>query len=175
MRRIIVHIAATADGFIARKDGSFDFLDRPSPKGNYGMNKFFKSVDTILWGRKTYDQALERPGGVELFSPFKNWVLTHRIPDHAPKSVQFIREPIKQFAQRLRSEPGKDIWVMGGGGIIKALLDVSEIDDFYINVIPVFIGEGISLIEPSRRTTELKLLDARRFSDGVLQLRYGCR
>lgn len=58
-RKIIVRIATSADGFIARTDGSFDFLDRPSPKGNYGMDEFYKSIDTILWGRKTCDMALE--------------------------------------------------------------------------------------------------------------------
>ena len=57
-RKIIVYIAASADGFIARTDGSVDWLDRSSPKGNYGMGAFYKSIDTILWGRKTCDMAL---------------------------------------------------------------------------------------------------------------------
>src|ERR1700693_5413991 len=58
-RKVIVRIATSADGFIARSDGSFDWLDRPSPKGNYGMDEFYRSIDTILWGRKTCDMALE--------------------------------------------------------------------------------------------------------------------
>jgi dihydrofolate reductase len=58
-RKIIVYIATSADGFIARADGSVDWLNRPSPKGNYGMGAFYKSIDTILWGRKTCNMALD--------------------------------------------------------------------------------------------------------------------
>jgi dihydrofolate reductase len=58
-RKIIVCIATSPDGFIARADGSFDWLDRPSPKGNYGLDAFYKSIDTILWARKTCDMALD--------------------------------------------------------------------------------------------------------------------
>ena len=58
-RKIIVYIATSADGFIARRDGSVDWLDRPNPKGNYGMKEFYQSIDTILWGRKTCDVALD--------------------------------------------------------------------------------------------------------------------
>ena len=66
-RKIIAEMATSADGFIARADGSFDWLDRPRPKGNYGMGAFMASIDTILWGRKTYDQALAMGHGVEGF------------------------------------------------------------------------------------------------------------
>ncbi|HVI71594.1 MAG TPA: hypothetical protein VM656_08930, partial [Pyrinomonadaceae bacterium] len=62
-RKIIVHIATSADGFIARKDGSFDWLNRPRTAGDYGMGAFYKTIDTVLWGRKTYDMALEMSGG----------------------------------------------------------------------------------------------------------------
>ena len=58
-RKIIVSMASSTDGYIARPDGSVDWLDRPSPKGHYGMEAFYKSIDTILWGRKTYEVALE--------------------------------------------------------------------------------------------------------------------
>jgi dihydrofolate reductase len=58
-RKIIVYIATSADGFIARPDGSVDWLDRPRPKGNYGMGAFYRSIDTVLWGRKTCDMALD--------------------------------------------------------------------------------------------------------------------
>ena len=172
-RKIIVYIATSADGFIARADGSFDWLDRPRPKGNYGMPRFFASIDTILWGRKTYDQALTMSGGVGGFGPnVKNYVFTHRPPKSPPGDVEFVNEPIARFAKRLRKQPGKDIWIMGGGGVVASFLDAEEIDEFSIHVIPVLIGEGIPLIAPSRRTVRLKLLSTRRFSDGVVHLNY---
>jgi dihydrofolate reductase len=175
--KIIVRIATSADGFIARKDGSYDWLDRPRPKGDYGMPAFFRSIDTLLWGRNTYDMAIEKFGDLSGGFGFeaKNYVLTHRIPDPRPQGVEFINEPIETFARRLRARRGKDIWIMGGGGVIAAFLDAGQIDEFHISVIPVFIGEGIPLIAPARRTAKLKLIGTKRFSDGVVQLRYAVR
>ncbi|HEV8038188.1 MAG TPA: dihydrofolate reductase family protein [Bryobacteraceae bacterium] len=172
-RKIIVSIATSADGFIARADGSFDWLDRPSPKGNYGMEAFWASIDTILWGRKTYDQALTMRGGISGFGPkVKNYVFTHRPPKSPAEGVEFVNEPIAPFAKRLRKQPGKDIWIMGGGGVVASFLDAGQIDEFSIHVIPILIGEGIPLIAPGKRTVPLRLLSTRRYSDGGVHLNY---
>ncbi|MGZ5435906.1 MAG: dihydrofolate reductase family protein [Pyrinomonadaceae bacterium] len=176
-RKIIVTIATSADGFIARKDGAVDWLDRPPPKGeDYGMGEFFKSIDTVIYGRKTYDTAVKFvEEGIEIpdQGDIRNYVFSRRRP---PKKVlpgfEFVAEPIKKFAKRLRAQKGKDIWMMGGGGIIASFLDEGEIDEFIISVIPVFIGEGIPLIAPSHRTVPLKLLSTKKYSDGVVSLHY---
>jgi dihydrofolate reductase len=179
-RKIIVHIATSADGFIARRDGSFDWLDRPRPKGNYGMAEFYRSIDTILWGRKTCDMALEfqKKGvsGTAFDTRVKNYVFTRSLPSSAaPAGVEFVSEPIKAFATRLRQKKGKNIWIMGGAGIIASFLDAGEIDEFVISVIPTFIGEGIPLTAPSRRTVPLKLIASTKFTDGVVKLHYAVR
>jgi dihydrofolate reductase len=176
-RKIIVYIATSADGFIARSDGSVDWLDRPSPKGNYGMGAFYKSIDTILWGRKTCDMAIDfqKKGvaGSAFDTKVKNYVFTRSIPQSpAPAGVEFVSEPIKTFAKRLRKKKGKDIWMMGGAGIIASFLDEGEIDEFMIHVIPVFIGEGIPLIAAGRRSVPLKLISCTKFTDGVVKLHY---
>jgi dihydrofolate reductase len=179
-RRIIVSIATSADGFIARPDGSVDWLDRPRPKGSYGMGAFYKSIDTILWGRKTYAMALDFqekgvPGSA-FDTKLKNYVFTRTLPQSpAPAGVEFVNEPIKVFATCLREKKGKDIWVMGGAGIIASFLDEGEIDEFVIHVIPTFIGEGIPLIAPGCRTVPLKLLSCTKFTDGVVELHYSVR
>ncbi|HET6217551.1 MAG TPA: dihydrofolate reductase family protein [Acidobacteriaceae bacterium] len=176
-RKIIVYIA---NGFIARSDGSVDWLDRPRPKGNYGMGAFYQSIDTILWGRKTCDMALDfqKKGvsGSAFDTRVKNYVFTRTLPQSpAPAGVEFVTEPVKAFATRLRKKKGKDIWMMGGAGIIASYLDEGEIDDFMIHVIPTFIGEGIPLIAPSPRTVPLKLISCTKFPDGVVKLRYTVR
>jgi dihydrofolate reductase len=172
-RKIIVYIATSADGYIARPDGGVEWLDRPRPKGNYGMGTFFRSIDTILWGRKTYDLGLEMAGENLGVGPrIKNYVFSRRPPRPSAEGVEFVREPIRDFARRLRSSPGKDIWMMGGGGIIASFLDEGEIDEFVIHVIPIFIGEGIPLIAPRHREVRLKLLSLQRYSDGVVRLHY---
>jgi dihydrofolate reductase len=179
-RKIIVYIATSADGFIARRDGSFDWLERPRPKSNYGMGAFYKSIDTILWGRKTCDMALEvqKKGvsGTQFDTRVKNYVFTRSLPQStAPSGVEFVNEPIKAFATRLREKKGKDVWMMGGGGIIASFLDEGEIDEFMIHVIPKFIGEGIPLIAPRHRTVPLKLISCTKFTDGVVKLHYAVR
>ncbi len=176
-RKIIVYIATSADGFIARADGSVDWLDRPSPKGNYGMGVFYKSIDTILWGRKTCDTVLDfqKKGvpGSAFDTKVRNYVFTRGPkPSAAPAGVEFVNEPVKAFARRLRRKKGKNIWMMGGAGIIASFLDAGEIDEFIIHVIPTFIGEGIPLIAPARRTLPLKLVSCTKFSDGVVRLHY---
>jgi dihydrofolate reductase len=176
MRKIIVYIATSADGFIARKDGAVDWLDRPRTAGDYGMGKFYRSIDTILWGRKTYDMVLrfqkEGKDSPDNYRGIKNYAFSRRPPRKPASGFEFVKEPIKKFAKRLRSQKGKDIWVMGGAGIIASFLDCGEIDEFIIHVIPTFIGEGIPLIAPRRRTVPLKLLSIKKFSDGVVRLHY---
>lgn len=176
-RKIIVYVATSADGFIARPDGSVDWLERKRPKGNYGMGAFYKSIDTILLGRKTYDFALAFQKAHKIPSPFdprlKHYVFTRTLPPSAaPAGLVFVNEPVKTFASRLRREKGKHIWMMGGGGIIASFLDEGEIDEFIIHVIPKFIGEGIPLIAPRHSTVKLKLIACKKFPDGVVRLHY---
>ncbi len=173
-RKIIVSIATSADGFIARLDGSVDWLDRPHTE-DYGMSEFFKSIDTILWGRRTYDMALGMKGGGGFGGKIKNYVFTHHPPKRSKSKIEFVSEPVEDFGSRLRATPGKDIWMMGGGGLIASFLDANELDEFIIHVIPTFIGEGIPLIAPKRRTIELSLLSTHPYKDGVLRKHYAVR
>ena len=176
-RKIIVSIATSADGYIARSDGSVDWLNRPRTAGDYGMAEFFKSIDTILWGRKTYDMTLgmsKKGGGFG--SKIKNYVFTHDPPRSRSSKIEFVNEPIIDFAMRLRSLPGKDVWMMGGGGVIGSFLDAGELDEFIIHVIPIFIGEGIPLIAPHKRNVELSLLSPpHAYQDGVVRMHYGVK
>lgn len=171
-RKIIVYVSTSADGYIARLDGDFSWLDRPRSAGGYGIYAFFRSIDTILWGRKTYDLAVSM-GGVDPYGlNVKHYVFSHHAPVGQAAGVEFVTESVGAFAQRLRAFPGKDIWIMGGAGLIATFLDEGAIDEFIINVIPVFIGEGIPLIQPRHRLVRLTLLSSRRFSDGVVRLHY---
>ena len=176
MRKIIVYIATSADGYIARPDGNVDWLNRPRAAGDYGIRAFYRSIDTILWGRKTYDVALEfQKQGIKgaAFDPkVKNYIFSHHPPSSAAPPVEFVTEAIPAFARRLRATPGKDIWMMGGAGLIASFLDENEIDDFIIHVIPTLIGEGIPLIAARRLDVPLQLRSCRRYSDGVVRLHY---
>ena len=107
-------------------------------------------------------------GGIEKgmkaagFGPeIKNYVFSRHSRESTEPTVRFINEPVKTFAQRLRAQPGKDIWMMGGGEIIVSFLDQGEIEEFRIHVIPILIGEGIPLIQPRHRSIRLKLLSTK--------------
>ncbi len=170
-RKIIVNAATSADGFIARPNGDSDWLtSRPKPAGFYDMAKFTASIDTKILGRKTYEKSLEL--GAKFDGKTKTYVISAHAPATSIQGVEFVSEPIAAFAQRLRAAPGKNIWMMGGGGAIASFLDAGAIDELIITVVPALIGEGIPLIAPRRRHVPLKLLSSRHFDDGAVQLHY---
>lgn len=176
-RKVIVYIATSADGYIARPDGDVDWLNRRPDTVDYGMRAFYPTIDTILWGRRTYDWLLnyykKKGKKTGMFDrKLANYVFSRKPPRRGAPGVEFVSEPVKAFAQRLRGTPGKHIWMMGGGGLIASFLDAGEIDEFDIHVIPVFIGEGIPLVAPRHRDVSLRLLSSRKYPDGVVRLHY---
>jgi len=144
-RKIIVNIATSADGYVARPDGDLEWLtSRPAPKGFYGMGKFMQSVDDKVLGRKTYDVSLQ------LGAKFDRTHVCSRQPPpaHVPAGVEFVNADIRTFARRLRRQKGKNVWLMGGGEI------------------------GVPLIAPRHRHVALQLRSVSQFPDGVVQTHY---
>lgn len=171
-RKVIVHIAASADGYIARSDGDLEWLtSRPAPKGFYGMNAFMKTIDATVMGRKTYEAGLGL--GATFDAKKKTFVFSrHAAPAKLPLGVEFVSGAIGPFVSRLREQPGRDIWLMGGGELIASFLDANAIDEFVVSVVPVFIGAGIPLIARRHRHVPLELQSNERFEDGLVQLHY---
>jgi len=107
------------------------------------MSAFMRSIDTKLLGRKTYEMSLR------MGAKFDSRIIVfsrHVPPADAPSGVEFVNGAIGPFVSRLREQPGKDIWLMGGGELIASFLDEQAIDEFVVSVAPVFIGDGIPLI-----------------------------
>jgi dihydrofolate reductase len=171
-RKVIVHIGTSADGYIARPDGDLEWLtSRPAPAGFYGINAFMRSIDTMLLGRKTYDASLRM--GAKFDSKGRYIIFSrHAPPAGAPSGVEFVSGALGPFVRRLRAQPGKDIWLMGGGELIASGLDEHVIDEFVISMAPVFIGDGIPLIARRHRHVPLELHSIERFDDGLVQLHY---
>lgn len=141
------------------------------PKDGYGMAAFARSIDTILWGRKTYDFAVKM-GGVGVYGKVNHYAFSRRPPSDPLPGVEFVLESIPEFVNKLRAGRGKNIWMMGGAEIIASFLDAGAIDEFSIHVIPVMIGEGIPLVAPRHRNIQLELIAAHPFPDGVVHLHY---
>jgi dihydrofolate reductase len=170
VRQIIAYLATSADGFIARPDGDVAWLDRPRPKGDYGMPAFLSSIDTVIMGRRTWE-AGQKLGGA-LVEGKRNIVLSRTLPSFGVPGATVENVAPGELAERLRKDKGSDIWLMGGAAVFSDFLNANAIDQIVIHVVPVLIGTGIQLLDTTPRQAELTLRSTRRFSDGVVRLHY---
>jgi dihydrofolate reductase len=109
MRKVVLGLGISLDGYIARPDGAVDFLFMPK---DYSMGPFFATIDTAIMGRKTYDAALKMGGGGFGDSKMKSYVFSHSQPPGERGGVTFVNESPKSFLEKVRKRPGKDIWLM---------------------------------------------------------------
>ena len=174
MRKVKLFVANSLDNFIARPDGGVDWL---FTDGDYGMRAFFKSVDTALMGRKTYDWALAHGGSPDVFKGMTQYVFSRarRGRGKTPEGVRFVSGDVRSFVETLRRADGKDIWLMGGGELTESFLRERLIDEFILTVHPTLLGAGLPLFRGEYPQTELKLLKCKTYKTGLVQLSYGLR
>jgi dihydrofolate reductase len=170
LRKIIAYFASSIDGFIARPDGAVDWLDRPRPRGNYGMAAFVRSVDTVVMGRETYNIGMKLGSGV--WPGKKNIILSSTLAPNSVEGAVVASGDPRDLAARWTAEKGRDIWLMGGSAVFGAFLDAGALDEIIIHVVPIAIGVGIPLFDPKPRTSEMNLLSVKKFPDGVVRLHY---
>ena len=170
-RKVVLYIASSLDGYIARENGDIDWLSIvQNPKEDYGYGKFIKSVDTVIMGRKTYDMVLSF--GIKF--PHKDetcYVLT-RSPKPRDKNVIFYSGEIESLIADIRSSPGGNIFLDGGAEMVHEFMSRDLIDRFVISVVPVLLGGGIPLFRPGWKETRLVLRGSRAFPSGLVQSVY---
>lgn len=169
MRKVTLGLGISLDGYIARTDGSVDFLFMPK---DYSMGPFFATIDTCLMGRKTYEVSLKMGGGDFGSSAMKNYVFSHSHPPGERGGVTFVNESPKIFLNKLRKRPGKNIWLMGGGELARDFLKGDLVDELYIGIVPVLIGQGIPLFPSGFPQREFSLLGNKTYSKGLIALKY---
>ena len=170
MRKIIYAVGASLDGYIARPDGSLDFLHlRPS---NYSMGPFFKAIDVGLMGRKTYEAGVRMAGGKFESYGLRCYIFSRSLPEEERGLAIFVREEPKRLLEKLRKEKGKDIWLMGGGELTREFLKEDLVDELYFGIVPVLIGEGIPLFAAGFPQREFTLKESKTYSGGVIALLY---
>jgi dihydrofolate reductase len=169
MRKVVLGLGISLDGYIARPDGSVDFLFMPK---DYSMGPFFATLDTALMGRKTYEVSLKMGGGDFEGSAMKSFVFSHSLPPGEREGVTFVDESPKNFLNKLRKRPGKSIWLMGGGELARDFLKDDLVDELYIGIVPVLIGEGIPLFPSGFPQREFSLLENKTYSKGLIALKY---
>ena len=174
MRKIILNTAVSLDSYIARQDGSVDWLhdsDYEIEGEDYGMGVFYRSLDTTLMGNKTYREIL----GFDVTFPYPdttNYVFTRSKAHQDNEHVEFITGDIVTFIQQLKEGEGRDIWLIGGGQINALLLTHDLIDRITLTVVPRILGAGIPLFPDLQEDIKLELASAKPYDSGLVQLEF---
>jgi dihydrofolate reductase len=170
-RKVILYIAMSLDGFIAKSDGDISFLSAVEKEGeDYGYFQFMESVDTVILGRKTFDKIHSM--GIELpYGSREVYVLT-RTPGPDSGTVRFYAGNLSDLISTLKSQEGKHIYCDGGAETVHQLLQEDLIDELIISVIPVLLGDGIRLFKGDLQQKKLHLASSKSFEKGLVQLHY---
>ena len=169
MRKVVFGGAISLDNFIARKDGAFDWILSSKEAAQY-MKEYWKTFDTIVMGRKTYEVALKY--GNPSYPGMKNYVFSRTMTDSGDKNVEIISEDACDFIRRLKQKEGKDICVMGGGELAHALFEADLIDEIGFNIHPLLLGSGIPLFYEMSRQIDLELIKSDQFKNGCVLVTY---
>ena len=172
MRKVIFGGAISLDNFIAREDGAVDWLLFSKEVGQI-MKDMWKTIDTMVMGRKTYEVAQRMGGGSGGYPGVKTYVFSRTIKKPNSKKLLFVNEDAAAYVQRLKEEEeGKDICVMGGGVLAKSLFEADVIDEIGFNIHPVLLGSGIPLFYEMSRQIDLELKECKQLSSGCVLLTY---
>jgi len=169
MRKIILGLAISLDGFIEGPNGEFDwcFTDQ-----DYGMSEFFTHIDSLFIGRKTYElmQAMGEnasPG----FPKMKEFIFSNSLKEVKPGAI-LVNSDAAEAARKIRQEPGKDIWLFGGASLTAYFLEHGLIDHLWLSVHPILLGTGKRLFPESEHRTRLQLIEAKTYNTGLVSLKY---
>jgi dihydrofolate reductase len=170
-RKVILYIATSLDGYIAKPNDDLGFLSIVQQAGeDYGYTDFIKTVDTVILGRKTYDwvmrQVKEFPHADKIA-----FVIT-RTARPSIGNTTFYNGRLKALIKKLKSEEGKNVFIDGGAAIVNELLREDLIDEFIISIIPILVGDGTRLFQDGRPEQKLELMTAKQFKKGLIQLHY---
>ncbi len=177
-RKIILDLAITLDGFIEGENGEVDWCIMDS---DMGFIDFLNQIDTIFYGRKSYDlwghftpETEDNETEIEIWDVVhskKKYVFS-RTQNGTHNNAIFINDQIFEEVNKLKNAPGKDIWLYGGASLITSFINLGLVDEFRLSVHPVILGEGKPLFIDLQERLNLKLVNTRSFSSGVVQLIY---
>ena len=172
MRKILLQLAVSLDGYIEGPNGEFDwcFTDQ-----DYGMSAFFKRIDSVFYGRKTYELVLsmesEAPPG---FPKLKEYVFSNTL-NKVKEGVVLVKGNIKSKVEKIKKEKEKDIWLFGGAAIISSLMNLQLVDEIILAIHPVILGGGKPLFKEINDRTWLTLTDSKIYPNGLVFLTYSVK
>jgi len=166
MRKIILNLAVSLDGFIEGPNGEFDwcFTDQ-----DYGMKAFYSRIDTIFMGRKSYE--LVKTMGDDLYKNKKIYVFSRTLKEVAP-TEELVTGNIENEIRQIKNSEGKDIWLFGGASLTSSFINLKLIDEFMLAVHPIILAGGKPLFTNLKERASLQLQEAKTYSSGLVQLFY---
>lgn len=171
MRKVTFGGANSLDNFIAREDGAVDWL-MWSDEIASATADYWRTVDTVVMGRKTYEAALRHGGGSNPYPDMKTYVFSRTLAEGARDGFEFTSADAAEFVRKLKQSDGKDICVMGGGELARSLFEANLIDEIGFNIHPVLLGQGIPLFHQMTHQIDLELLDCKTFKTGCVLVTY---
>jgi dihydrofolate reductase len=174
MRKVTFGGANSLDNFIARPDHAVDWLLWGKEAAAI-MTDYWKTIDTVLMGRKTYEVAVRNSKGSGGYPGMKTYVFSRTLEEGSDGGVTIVRRDAAEFVRELKAQEGKDICLMGGGELARSLFESELIDEIGFNIHPVLLGAGIPLFHPMSRQIDLELLECRALSNGCVYVTYRVR
>jgi dihydrofolate reductase len=168
MKKVILYIAESLDGFVAKKDGSVAWLDEFNgvPGVDYGYGKFIKNIDTVVQGNTTYQQFKDNHAG-------KNHYVFTETPDkYSDDGATFVKGSPRDFIEKLDERKHHNIWLVGGPKLLSSFLNEGQVDELIIFVMPVLLNDGISLFSGLEKHVKISLIDTTDYPNGVVELKY---
>jgi dihydrofolate reductase len=170
MAEFILYIAASLDGYIARLDGSIDWLPSPGEDGDdHSYTKFYNSIDALVMGSNTYQQVLTF--GDWVYPGKVSYILTNQDLSTERTDIYFIRGGVEEVVENVNKKGYQRVWLVGGGKIASLFINRGLVDEYVITVIPTVLGEGIPLFQ-SVPELKLDLISVQTYSSGLVELHY---
>ena len=165
MRKVILYIASSLDGYIARENGDVDWLPQSDASG---YDKFYKTVDVVILGKTTYDQVLTF--GEYPYKDKKSYIFTRTKSTAMDGDVEFVSD-MDEFAKNTLLKLDGNIWLVGGGQIISTFVNNGIVDEIILSIVPVVLGKGIPLFQNIQKKTKLGLVKTTNY-DKLVELHY---
>lgn len=168
--KVVLYIAMSLDGYIARKDGSVDWLfDVEGDGGDNGYAAFYQTIGTVVMGRTTYEDVLKLSEDFP-YADRPTYVLSRSEQPPAPH-VQFTTEPVENLIPRLQQASDADLWIVGGGQLVQAVMEKRLLHEIEVAIIPKILGEGIPLFPEGIVPSNLKMMGTQTLGQ-IISIRY---
>lgn len=169
MRKLIVGVAVSLDGYIEGPKGEYDWCFTDA---DYGLSDFFKRIDALFMGRKTYELAQgPKDGGGSWFPKATTYVFSNTL-QQVKKGAVLVSGDTRQEVERIKAAPGKDIWLFGGASLTSALMNLHLVDEVWLSVHPIILGGGKPLFQDIKERIHLKLVEEKTYGSGLVSLWY---